>query len=99
MQYTVRDVNKMPGMTHLDVEAGLGLMQVLLDKPWADVTVSASKAGEALRFEIGDTTKVTFSWSGGALSLVRCALSLVRSTMLAPKSSRPLSLPPSPVVA
>lgn len=92
MQYTVRDVNKMPGMTHLNVEAGLGLMQVLLDKPWADATVSASKAGQALRFEIGDTTEVTFSWSGGALSLVR-------STMLAPKSSRPLSLPPSPVVA
>ena len=80
VQYSVREINKTPGTTHLEVEAGLGSTRVLFDEPWADATVSASKAGEALRFEIGDTAEATFNCSGGVLSLVR-------STTLAPESS------------
>lgn len=79
-QYSVREINKTPGTTHLEVEAGLGSTRVLFDEPWADATVSPSKAGEALCFEIGDTAEVTFSCSGGVLSLVR-------STTLASESS------------
>jgi len=80
VQYSVRDINKAPGTTHLEVEVGLGSTRVLFDDLWADATVSASKAGEALCFEIGDTAEVTFSCSGGVLSLVR-------STTPAPKLS------------
>jgi len=81
VQHSVKEINKMPGTTHLEVEAGLGSTQVLFDEPWADATVSASKADEALCFEIGDTAEVTFSCSGGVLSLVRS------TGMLAPESS------------